>query len=113
MPFSSFFDRSPTPIKIAVYAKPDDPDLLQKMAYEWFHTERYQWTTLGSPDYVRPLQEGIHPPWWLSIPFADHTRELRFTLTRDQDVWFLLHYDGPEKLDLTDIVLYQENFQGL
>jgi hypothetical protein len=111
--FSSFFDRSPTPIKIAVYAKPDDPDLLQKMAYEWFHTERYQWTTFGSPDYVRPLQEGIHPPWWLSIPFADHTRELRFTLTRDQDVWFLLHYDGPEKLDLTDIVLYQENFQGL
>ena len=40
-------------------------------------------------------------------------RELRFVLTRPQDVWFILHYDGPEKIDLTDIVLYRETFTDL
>ena len=55
------------------------------------------------------MQEGVHPPWWLSIPFAaDGVRELQFALPQEQDVFFLLHYDGPVDLGLTDIVLYRE-----
>jgi len=112
--FGSFFERNPIPIKTAVYASSGDPDHLQKMVYEWFGTERYNWTTYGSPNYLRPLKEGVHPPWWLSIPYAaDQVRELRFVLTRPHDVWFILHYDGPEKIDLTDIVLYRETFTDL
>jgi hypothetical protein len=47
----------------------------------------------------------------LSIPFASNQAlQLRFILTQPQDVWLLLHYDGPEALELTDIVLYRETF---
>ncbi len=56
----------------------------------------------------------MHPPWWLSIPYAaDQVRELRFVLPHPQDVWFILHYDGPEEIDLTDIVLYRETLTDL
>ena len=109
--FDSFFTRLPTPLKTAVYADPVAPDQLESMVYQWFGTDRYDWTTVNSPSYVRPLQEGVHPPWWLSIPFAsDQALQLRFILTQPQDVWLLLHYDGPEALELTDIVLYRETF---
>ena len=109
--FGTFFERLPTPIKTAVYAGSGAPDQLQAMVYQWFATERYKWATVSSPDYVRPLQEGIHPPWWLSIPGAENqARELRFVIQRPQDVWLLLHYDGPHDLELTDIALYREHF---
>ena len=109
--FGTFFERLPTPIKTAVYASSGAPDQLQAMVYQWFGMERYKWVTVSSPDYVRPLQEGIHPPWWLSIPGAENqARELRFVIQRPQDVWLLLHYDGPHDLELTDIALYREHF---
>ena len=112
--FGSLFDRNPIPIKTAVYSNPLATDELQNMVFQWFGSDRYNWTTISSPDYVRPLEEGIHPPWWLAIPFAaEQARELRFRLTHDQDVWFALHYDGPEDLQLTDIVLYRETFPDL
>ena len=82
--FSRFFERHPAPIKTAVY-------------------------TLPPP--ARPLVEGAHPPWWLSIPFAgDEARELRFILDKTQDVHVLLEYDGKAELDLTEIVLYRETY---
>ena len=60
---------------------------------------------------ARPVSQGAHPPWWLSIPFAgDETSQLRFILDRTQDVHILLQYDGEADLDLTDIVLYRETF---
>jgi len=112
--FGSFFERNPIPIKTAVYASSGDPDHLQDMVYQWFGTERYNWITARSPNYLRPLKEGVHPPWWLSIPYAaDQVRELRFFLPHPQDVWLILHYDGPEEIDLTDIVLYRETFTDL
>ena len=82
--FTSFFERHPAPIKTAVYSLP--PPAL-------------------------PLSQGAHPPWWLSIPFADDEAcQLRFILDRTQDVHVLLQYDGGGDLDLTDIVLYRETF---
>ena len=82
--FKRFFERHPAPIKTAVY-------------------------TLPPP--ARPLTQGAHPPWWLSIPFAgDEVYELRFILDKAQDVHVLLQYDGKSDLDLTDIVLYRETF---
>ena len=82
--FTSFFERHPAPIKIAVYSLP--PPAL-------------------------PLSQGAHPPWWLSIPFADDEAcQLRFILDRTQDVHVLLQYDGGGDLDLTDIVVYRETF---
>jgi len=54
----------------------------------------------------------VHPPWWLSIPFASNQAlQLRFILTQPQDVWLLLHYDGSAELELTDIVLYMETYE--
>ena len=82
--FGRFFERFPAPINTAVY-------------------------TL-SPS-ARPMAQGAHPPWWLSIPFAgDETSELRFALDTAQDVYVALQYDGEADVDLTDIVLYRETF---
>ena len=82
--FTSFFERHPAPIKTAVY-------------------------TLLPP--ARPLVQGTHPPWWLSIPFAaDEASQLRFVLDQTIDVHVLLQYDGASDLDLTDIVVYRETF---
>ncbi len=68
-------------------------------------------TRLGAERWAALLAEGVHPPWWLSIPFAaGRASELRFVLTSPQDVYCLFHYDGPADLTLTDIVLYRETF---
>ena len=83
--FARFFERSPAPINTAVY-------------------------TLPPP--ARPLVQGAHPPWWLSIPFAgDEACELRFILDKTQDVHVLLQYDGKSDLELTGIVLYRETYE--
>ena len=109
--FARFFERSPTSIRTAVYAGPASPDQFADISSLWFSLDPYNWGTVISPDYRRPLTEGIHPPWWLSIPFAaDRASELRFVLTQPQDVYCLYHYDGPADLTLTDIVLYRETF---
>ena len=82
--FARFFERNPEPIRTAVYTLP--PPAL-------------------------PLVLGAHPPWWLSIPFADQkASELRFILDKTQDVHVLLQYDGKSELDLTEIVLYRETY---
>ena len=82
--FGRFFERYPAPIKTAVY-------------------------TLPPP--ARPITQGAHPPWWLSIPFAgEEVYELRFILGKAQDVHVLLQYDGKSDLDLTETVLYRETF---
>ena len=109
--FARFFERSPTPVRTAVYASSASPDQFADISSLWFSMDAYYWGTVSSPDYHRPLTEGIHPPWWLSIPFAaDRASELRFVLTQPQDVYCLFHYDGPADLTLTDIVLYRETF---
>ncbi len=83
--FARFFERFPEPIKTAVY-------------------------TLPPP--ARPVVEGAHPPWWLSIPFAGgEACELRFVLDKTQDIHVLLQYDGKADLDLTEIVLYRETYK--
>ena len=82
--FKRFFERGPAPIKTAVFSLPPP---------------------------ARPLVQGTHPPWWLSIPFADdETSRLRFVLDQTRDVHVLLQYDGGGDLDLTEIVLYRETF---
>ena len=109
--FTRFFERSPTPVRTAVYAGSASPDQFADISSLWFSMDPYNWGTVISPDYLRPLAEGIHPPWWLSIPFAaDRASELRFVLTQPQDVYCLYHYNGPADLTLTDIVLYRETF---
>ncbi|MCY3737499.1 MAG: hypothetical protein OXG13_13910 [Gemmatimonadaceae bacterium] len=109
--FPSFFERSPAPIRTAVFG-PISEDRVEEFSSIWFGMGNHEWGTVVSPAYMRPLQEGFHPPWWLSLPFtADHhARHLRFALTRPGDVLVLLHYDGPADLDLTDVVLYRETF---
>ena len=83
--FGRFFERRPAPIRTAVY-------------------------TLPPP--ARPMAQGAHPPWWLSIPFAGaETRELRFVLDEAQDVHVLVQYDGKADLDLQEIVLYRETYE--
>ncbi len=80
---------------------------------DWFNSKlaKGNLVTVKRSDYLRPMQEGVHPPWWLSIPFAaNRARGLQFVLLQEEDVDFLLHYDGPADLGLTDIVLYQEIF---
>ena len=82
--FGRFFERHPAPIRTAVY-------------------------TLPPP--ARPLTQGAHPPWWLSIPFAgEEVYELRFILDEPQDVHVLLQYDGEADLDLKEIVLFRETY---
>ena len=112
--FAHFFERSPAPVRTAVYAGPASPDQFADIRSLWFSMDAYNWSTAISPDYLRPLTEGIHPPWWLSISFAtSRASELRFVLTQPQDIYCLFHYDGPEALTLTDIVLYRETFDQL
>ena len=83
--FARFFKRNPAPINTAVY-------------------------TLLPP--TRPLVQGAHPPWWLSIPFAGGKAcELRFVLDKTRDVHVLLQYDGESDLELTGIVLYRETYE--
>ena len=110
--FARFFERGPAPIRTAVYsAPPDSGDGFSDTASLWFGIKPRGWSTVNSPDYRRPLQEGIHPPWWLSIPGAgDRASRLRFVLTKSQDVCVLLHYDGPADLELNGVVLYRETF---
>ena len=109
--FAHFFERSPAPVRTAVYASSASPDQFAAIRSLWFSMYAYNWSTVISPDYRRPLTEGVHPPWWQSIPFAaDRASELRFVLTQPQDVYCLFHYDGPAGLTLTDIVLYRETF---
>ena len=111
--FASFFDRDPAPIRTAAYAGAASPDQLARSSSLWLSTIEHRWATVTTPDYVRPLQEGVHPPWWLSIPFAadHHARHLRFDLSRPGDVHVRVHYDGPADLDLTEIVLYRETIE--
>lgn len=100
--FARFFERDPVPIKTAVYAGP----LPDKFAPLWFDAGPAQQLNINS---TYSLWEGLHPPWWLSLPFAAD-QELRFVLSRPQDVYVLLHYAGPADLTLTDIALYRETF---
>ena len=108
--FASFFDRDPAPISTAAYTGPMSSDQLARSSSIWIRTAEHRWASVTSPDYLRPRQEGFHPPWWLSIPFAadHHARHLRFALTRPGDVHIFVHYDGPADLDLTEVVLYRE-----
>ncbi len=110
--FARFFERRPAPVRTAVYsALPDSGDRFADTASLWFGIEPRRWSTVNSPDYRRPLQEGIHPPWWLSIPGAgDRASQLRFVLTESGDVGVLLHYDGPADLELNGVVLYRETY---
>lgn len=110
--FSSFFERRPAPVRTAVYSANSGPgDPFEETASIWFGIDPGQWNTVNSPDYRRPLQEGIHPPWWLFIPGAGHrASELRFVLAAPGDVGVLLHYDGPADLALTGIALYRETY---
>ena len=113
--FASFFDRDPAPIRTAVYTGAVSSDDLVRSSSLWLDTIEHRWATVTTPDYLRPLQEGVHPPWWLSIPFAadHHAGHLRFALSRPGDVYVLVHYDGPADLDLTEIVLYREAIEQL
>ena len=108
--FASFFDRDPAAIRTAAYAGAVSSDQLARLSSIWLSTIEDRWATVITPDYLRPLQEGVHPPWWLSIPFAadHHARNLRFALSRSGDVHVLVHYDGPADVDLTEIALYRE-----
>ena len=109
--FARFFERSPALVRTAVYAGPASPDQFEAIKSLWLRMHAYRFSTAISPYYLRPLAEGVHPPWWLSIPFAaGRASELRFVLTSPQDVYCLFHYDGPADLTLTDIVLYRETF---
>ena len=109
--FAYFFEHSPALVRTAVYASSTSPDQFADIRSLWFSMDAYNWSTAISPDYLRPLAEGVHPPWWLSIPFAaGRASELRFVLTQPQDVYCLYHYDGPDDLTLTAIVLYRETF---
>ena len=111
--FASFFERNPAPIRTAVFAGPVSADRFEAFSSVWFGMGGHKWGTVTNPDYLRPLQEGFHPTWWLSIPFAanHHARHLRFALTEPGDVQVLLHYDGPADLSLTDTVLYRETLE--
>ncbi len=81
--FKRLFERFPAPIKTVVYG-------LQKPA--------------------RVLTLSTHPPWWLSIPFAnDGPWNVRFRLDQTEDVQITLQYDGD--LDLTEMVLYRETYE--
>ena len=103
--FRSFFERHPGPFRTAVNSG--------SVTSEWFNTklDKGNWATVKSSDYLRPMEEGVHPPWLLSIPIAgDRAHQLKFVLNRTQDIFCLLHYDGPADLSLTDIVLYSETF---
>lgn len=108
--FATAFRRHPAPIKTAVLTGPVSKDQLEEFSAIWFALAEHGSVTVSRPDYLRPLQEELHPPWWLSIPFtADHpARNLRFALTQPGDVRALLHYAGPADLDLIDVVLYRE-----
>ncbi len=110
--FARFFERLPAPIRTAAYSTgPDSGDGFKETANLWFGLKPRGWSTVNSPDYRRPLQEGIHPPWWLSIPGAGHrASQLRFVLPEPGDVGVLLHYDGPVDLQLNRVVLYRETY---
>ena len=108
--FARFFERRPAPVRTAVYSL-DPQDRFEETASFWFGIKPPKWARVKSPTYRRPLQEGIHPPWWLSIPGAgDRASQLRFALTEPRDVGVLLHYDGPADLGLNGIALYRESF---
>jgi hypothetical protein len=111
--FSTFFQRLPPPLVMAVYAGPADPTQLENLARAWFLQERISFTTSGVPSYTRPLAEQIVPPWWASIPLASETAfDLPFHLTSAEDVWFLLRYQGEEDLAVREVVLYRDHYEG-
>ena len=103
--FRSLFERNPVPFRAAVNSGSFNQD--------WFSSklDKGNWATVKSSDYLRPMEEGVHPPWLLSMPIAgERARQLKFVLNQTRDIFCLLHYDGPADLSLTDIVLYSETF---
>ena len=110
--FARLFEHHPAPVRTAIYfISPDTVDRFEDTASLWFGIKPSGWSTVDSPSYRRPLQEGIHPPWWLSIPGAGHrASQLRFVLAESGDVGVLLHYDGTADLGVGGIVLSRETF---
>ena len=106
--FARFFERLPAPVRTAVCSA-GEGDRFEDTDSLWSGIKPRGWATVNIPDYRRPLQEGIHPPWWLAIPGAgDRASQLRFILAEPGNVGVLLHYDGPAALELDGVVLYRE-----
>ena len=109
--FPAFFQRHPTPIAMAVYSAPADAGIaqFQELAEFWLGRNRATPYTIGSPTFLRPQTESIHPPWWLSVPFTgDRFFEQRFRLEEDATAWILFSYDGPLDLGISAVILARE-----
>lgn len=109
--FPAFFQRHPTPIAMAVYSAPADAGIarFQELAEFWLGRNRATPYTIGSPTFLRPQTESIHPPWWLSVPFTgDRFFEQRFRLEEDATAWILFSYDGPLDLRISAVILARE-----
>jgi len=109
----TLFQREPTPLIMAAYAATLPAQEMEILARSWFTQERVQFATSASPHYYRPLAEDIQPPWQTALPLADDAFELSFFQPRNQDMWFLLRYDGDLDLSVESIVIYQDFYEGL
>jgi len=106
---SSFFERNPEPVYMAIYARP--PTEAERFRFrewtaEWFSKDGRVSSMNTDNGYILPLVESIQPPWWVSAPFGG-IYELDFVLDEPKDVWFLIKYHGIEDFHLEDVTLYQ------
>ncbi len=111
--FHTLFQRNSPPVLLAAYPISTSKDLMQALVYTWFTQDRTEFPTVANPGYYRPLAEGIYPPWQATWPLGDGVFELSFYQPHEQDMRFLLRYDGPLDLEVESMTLFRDTYEEM
>jgi hypothetical protein len=116
MPFSTLFQRKPTPVYLAVYGEgntPLDGPPLETQAKRWLNEYYTYQDRTPRPDFVRPLVESVQAPWWAALPLlGGDAYDVEFGLTSAQEVWLLFDYHGDANLTVTGLTLYRMDLKS-
>ena len=104
---STFFRRTPAPIKMAVFTRPVgmvNAQEINKYLAQWLQLDAQ--SNAANKLAFLPLVESIQAPWWTAIPIGSNTAfEIFFSLEEPQDIWLLIGYRGPEEIEVEGIAL--------
>ena len=107
--WSRFFVPHPVPVLTAVIAgAPEDEARLHRVGDRWLHEDRRLSSVFADTQSVRPLVERLQAPWWLHVPGVDDAYDLSFSVPHRRRVRLLMRYDGPARLSLLDVALFEE-----
>ncbi|MCC7264709.1 MAG: hypothetical protein IT369_19510 [Candidatus Latescibacteria bacterium] len=116
MPFSTLFQRKPTPVYLAVYGEGNTPlggPPLETQAKRWLNGYYAYQDRIPRPDFVRPLVESIQAPWWAALPLlGGDAYDVEFGLSSAQEIWLLFDYHGDANLAVTGLTLYRMDLKS-